>query len=779
MIAESLADKRVGVTGATGFLGTAIVERLMRCVPGCQVVALVRPSRRQDATARLRRDVLANDAFDRLRSELGDRFDSEMSARLSAVGGDVSRDGLGLDEADAARWDACDIVIHSAATVSFDSPLDAAIEVNLLGSSRVWESMARSGRAKHLVAVSTAYVAGSRRGPVPEAPRHETSMAVDVPFGPEVDAARRTRSDVEAASRQPAKLAWFHRQARHAIGAAGSPLLAERTERNRQEWVDQQMVEAGRARAQSLGWPDAYAYSKALGEQALLSHHGPVEVSIVRPSIIESALEQPRPGWIRGFRMAEPVIISYGRGLLAAFPGLPEGIVDVIPVDLVVAAILAVAARGPDPAGPAVYHVASGDRNPLRYGRLVELVREYFTANPLYDADGQPILVPKWTFPGRGRVQRRLEQVTQALATGEKVVSTLPVRGRRAEVAGALEERRQQATRALGYTQLYGAYAESEALFRLDRLMDLYGSLSEADQRSFCFDPGVIDWDHYVSSIHMPSIVAHARVRTGPGRRLLGSRADRGRDAVLARERHLAAFDLENTLIASNVVESYAWLATRHMDLADRVAFAVSLMREAPSLLRLDRRDRGDFLRYFYRRYEGAPAKQLRHDAWELLSDMLITKSFPAGIRRVREHRALGHRTVLITGALDFVIEPLAPLFDDIVCARPETYQGSFTGHLLVTPPTGEARAGILEDYATAHGLRLSEAVAYADSSSDLPMLEAVGFPVAVNPEPKLAAVARKRGWHIEHWDRAPGGPRKLLPMPPLPHHRGEMSRPR
>ena len=67
-------------------------------------------------------------------------------------------------------------------------------------------------------------------------------------------------------------------------------------------------------------------------------------VSIVRPSIIESAWAEPRPGWIRGFRMAEPVIISYARGLLREFPGVPEGTVDVIPVDLVVAAIIAVAA---------------------------------------------------------------------------------------------------------------------------------------------------------------------------------------------------------------------------------------------------------------------------------------------------------------------------------------------------------------------------------------------------------------------------------------------------
>ena len=61
----------------------------------------------------------------------------------------------------------------------------------------------------------------------------------------------------------------------------------------------------------------------------------------------------------------------------------------------------------------------------------------------------------------------------------------------------------------------------------------------------------------------------------------------------------------------------------------------------------------------------------------------------------------------------------------------------------------------------------LGETVAYADSTSDLPMLEAVGFPVAVNPETRLAALARKRGWLVEHFAKAPGGPRTLVPIGP------------
>ena len=89
---------------------------------------------------------------------------------------------------------------------------------------------------------------------------------------------------------------------------------------------------------------------------------------------------------------------------------------------------------------------------------------------------------------------------------------------------------------------------------------------------------------------------------------------------------------------------------------------------------------------------------------------------------------------------------------------------GTYSGEMLQVPPTGETRAQILNDYCAAEGLRIDDAVAYADSTSDLPLLEAVGFPVAVNPETRLAAIARKRGLAR----RALGqGQRRPRPAPP------------
>ena len=140
VIAESLAGKRIAITGATGFVGTALVERLLRSVPECELVLLVRDGKRTPAAQRVQRELLKNDAFDRLR---------ERARPATAFAADDRRGGSRRSPATSdrrARPDrrrpsecsaSCDIVIHSAAAVSFDSPLDSAVEINLLGPTRI------------------------------------------------------------------------------------------------------------------------------------------------------------------------------------------------------------------------------------------------------------------------------------------------------------------------------------------------------------------------------------------------------------------------------------------------------------------------------------------------------------------------------------------------------------------------------------------------------------------------------------------------------------------
>ncbi len=653
---------------------------------------LVRPTRRSDAAARLAREVVRNDCFDRLRSELGERFDDEVATRLVAVAGDVGRDSLDLDDDGRRLLASCDVVVHSAATVAFDAPLDTAVEVNLLGPSRVAAAIEAAAEARrrdhpdaaptHLVTVSTAYVAGTHQGDATETlatealasgarARTHSTVTTEVNIGAEVTAARRLRDDLESESARAGAIGAVTKAARAELGAAGTHLLAERAEKLRDEWVRAQLVQRGRSRAQALGWPDAYAFTKALGERALVGARTPTSPS---PSCDPRSSSRRWPSPARAgsgdFAWPSPSSCPTPGGCCVSSPASPRAWSTSSPWTWWSPPSSPWPRDGPDPDGPTVYHVASSVRNPLRYGELVDLVRSWFTEHPLYDSDGQPIMVPEWSFPGRGRVQRQLQRANRALTTAERVLGSLPVRGERADLAARVEEKRAQAERALGYTELYGAYTETEAHFRVDRLLSLWERLAPPDRELFCFDPGVISWPDYVHDVHLPSVVEHARVRSTPRRSTMASRSDRARSAILAPERHLAAFDLENTLVASNVVESYAWLASRHLPVGERVAFTARILREAPGLLALDRRDRGDFLRTFYRRYEGAPSTCCAPTRRRCSTTCCWPSRSRPGFARVRAHRALGHRTVLITGALDFVVEPLRPLFDEVVCAR-------------------------------------------------------------------------------------------------------------
>ncbi len=775
MIIEALTGKHFFVTGGTGFLGTALTERILNSIPDARVTLLIRPGRRSSPLDRARREIIKNDAFSPMRERMGDEaFDQYIQDHLNAVAGDVSKPELGLDKAGLEELARADFVIHSAATVSFDSPLTQAVSVNLLGPSNVAAAIKKACNKlninpteKHFITVSTSYVAGYRRGLSPE------KLLRDTPFSPmpnylsEVEVAGQIKNQVELDSRSPAQLNRLAALAKKELGAAGSPLLAQRLEKLREEWVESRLVELGRTRAQSLGWPDAYTYTKALGEEALANDHSDLSISIVRPSIIESSLISPYPGWIKGFRMAEPIIVSYARGLLKEFPGVPEGIVDVIPVDFVTAAILGVAAKqSPKPGDISVYQVASGAVNPLRYKRLVELVREWFTQNPIYDNDGQPISVPEWSFPGRGRVQRQLSRASKNLEAIDRVISNLPLRGKRAELVTDVESKQQLVERALSYVELYGSYAETEAIFDVSNLKALWELLDQEERTLFAFNPELIDWDHFVTDIHLPSVVKHARVKTTPEKKALAPKISRATQAILDPTFKIAVFDLENTVIASNVVDAYAWYATKRLSAPKKALFSLALLGEAPHLMSLDRSDRGDFLRSFYRRYQDADQGILEAQSYELFNEYLLKKAFPKAIERIRRHRSLGHKTILITGALDFVIEPIKPLFDEIVaCTMTHDSDGKLTGNLDTAPPTGEARALLVESFAKKYGITLKESVAYADSTSDLPMLEAVGHPVAVNPEPKLLQVANRRGWPVENWERQSGYSKILLPI--------------
>jgi fatty acyl-CoA reductase len=310
------------------------------------------------------------------------------------------------------------------------------------------------------------------------------------------------------------------------------------------------------------------------------------------------------------------------------------------------------------------------------------------------------------------------------------------------------------------YSDLYGMYTETEVVYTDDRTLGLYESLSEQDQANFPFDAAMVDWKYYLKDVHAPAVTSSLREI---------SKRDRERPRVQIREREqpvLAVFDMEGTIISSNVVESYVWTRMADLEVDEWPRELASVFGHIPTYLQIDRRDRGDFLRTFFRRYEGASVTGVDRLIDEHVGEFMLQKASAAAIRRVREHRAAGHRTFLITAAAEAFVRPLAPLFDLVIGAELQERDGRYTGFMSQPPLVGEARAAWLKRYATLEGVDLRHSYAYADSYSDLPLLRAVGNPVVVSPDSSLYRYARRRRWPIEEWAMSKGMPRVRFPKP-------------
>jgi HAD superfamily hydrolase (TIGR01490 family) len=457
--------------------------------------------------------------------------------------------------------------------------------------------------------------------------------------------------------------------------------------------------------------------------------------------------------------MADPIIRAYGLGQIPEFPGIPEGIVDIIPVDFVVNAMLAVSVNPPEPGRPGYYHVSSGDRNPLQYFQLYEFVREYFEAHPLPERGRGEHKVPEWRFPGTLHVERMIRRAEKLTEVAEEVVTHLPKSKAMRDAVARVDRDKARVEFVKRYSDLYGAYTEAEVIYTDDRMLALWQSLPVEDRARFPFDAAAIDWKFYLQDVHSPAVTQSLRElskqRTKPEVKI-----------VERAEPVLAVFDMEGTIITSNVVESYVWARFADLEPEDWPAELVSVFGRIPGYLQADRRDRGEFLRTFFRRYEGASVEGLQRLIDGHVSEFMLQKASQASIRRIREHRAAGHRTILLTAAAEPFIRPLAPLFDLVIGAELQVRDGRYTGFMSAPPLVGEARAAWLRRYAEAERVDLRRSYAYADSHSDLPLLRAVGNPVAVSPDSALFRFAKRRRWPIEEWAMSKGMPRVRFPKP-------------
>lgn len=486
-VAETIAARHLLVTGVTGYVGKVFLSQLLYELPEVgRVDVLVRPAKREGAEARFARLAARSPAFRPLRERHGARFAAFLSERVRVLEGDVSEPLCGLSEATVAELaPTLDAVVHFAGLTDFDADPKLAVPVNVLGALHVADL---AGRTEHAAVLhtSTCFVAGVADGAVPET------------LTPGL-APNQRHFDVAA---EVARL-------RELAAAPGSA-------RDR--------VAAARARAAELGWLNVYTYTKGVAEHALAL--APVELAILRPSIVECAVHYPFSGWNEGLNTTGPLLWLL-RSPFRFFPARAKNHFDVVPVDAVSRAttlVLAALLRGE---AERVYQIATSATNPMRIGRAIELanlsirrdlgrgestrferlVVRFLDTVPV-DADRDHAL----SLPRLQRLARGLKGALDGLSARD----VLPAQAR--ALANALDDKRvwgsfalEQADKGLGRLQrmldLYRPFIhDHDWIFGNQHMRDLDRALSPAERATWGGFADGIDWRAYWLDVLYPGL---------------------------------------------------------------------------------------------------------------------------------------------------------------------------------------------------------------------------------------------------------------------------------
>ena len=215
-----------------------------------------------------------------------------------------------------------------------------------------------------------------------------------------------------------------------------------------------------------------------------------------------------------------------------------------------------------------------------------------------------------------------------------------------------------------------------------------------------------------------------------------------------------AFFDVDDTLLKSTIVHYYIWMRSAKIPFLLKQIWLVGFLPKIAYYLILDRVSRTRFNQVFYRNYRGMDVAETKALSTEMFETYLRPKIFSEAVSEIQEHKQQGMTIVLVTGSLDFIVQPIADYLnvDTVLAPQLREQNGRFTGELTTVPLIGERKGEAIQAFAEQHEISLKDSYAYGDSQSDLPMLECVGNPVVVNPGKKLRQKALDSGWELHEW---------------------------
>jgi HAD superfamily hydrolase (TIGR01490 family) len=213
---------------------------------------------------------------------------------------------------------------------------------------------------------------------------------------------------------------------------------------------------------------------------------------------------------------------------------------------------------------------------------------------------------------------------------------------------------------------------------------------------------------------------------------------------------NVALFDMDKTLLSKSsgtLYVKYLWrkrmITVREMlgTMVVSAQYTLNVLDFPKAMARLSRSIKdGD-----------AAATKVMCDRW--VAEDVVQYIAPKALAKVREHQARGDAVWLLSASTQFAVQPVADHIG-IPCrfTELEIVSGRFTGAIVDVACYGMGKVIWGERIAASHGVALSECIFYTDSYSDRPLLDAVGTPVPVNPDARLARYARERGWTVEYF---------------------------
>ena len=508
-VRETLAGRHILLIGVTGFIGKVWLVDLLEKIPSIgRITLLIRRNRTTSAQKRFEKIVEESPALDPLQELHGGKLGAFVNEKVEVVEGDVSLPGLGLDETTQARLQkSLDLVVNSAGLTDFNPDLRDALSSNVDSTLHLLEFLRKCKRAG-LMHLSTCYVVGMRDGRVGEQLEDNYNPARDPRFDAENEIAslRERIRRIEARAEGPELNKALRRQA---LGRGQDETSAPAAElegvlrRNRARWVRNRLTHVGMRRAQHLGWPNTYTFTKSLGESILARHGKDLPIAIVRPSIVESSERSPFSGWNEGINTSGPLSYLLGTNF-RQLPSNERKCLDVIPVDMVCRGMTLIAAAIVARRHARLYQLATSAINPVNMGRSIELTglahRKYYRTSQSVE---NWLKVKFETIPvSKQRYERLSIPMQKAVVSGINRAATT-LRMKKAPFAKAERD----LIRAEKLIELYEPFIlHNEHVFECENARLLSAALPPEERALFNFTPEAVDWWDYWINVHIPAL---------------------------------------------------------------------------------------------------------------------------------------------------------------------------------------------------------------------------------------------------------------------------------